>query len=188
MTYHQTLGTELQPQVAWLESPGAAKPKVSLKILEGILDDVKRALAHDPGAAQAGIARLSAMLDARDVTPAQPVYARGGFAPWQKRRVETYLRENVGEPVRMKSLAQMVSLSVGHFCRAFKQSFGKTPHAYLTGLRIDRAKEMMLSTAEPLSQIALACGLADQSHLSKAFRRCVGETPGMWRRLHVEGV
>jgi AraC family transcriptional regulator len=44
------------------------------------------------------------------------------------------------------------------------------------------AQRLMLTTQEPLSQIALACGMADQAHLSKLFRRGVGETPGAWRR------
>jgi len=46
------------------------------------------------------------------------------------------------------------------------------------------AQELMLSTNDPLSQIALACGFADQSHLSKQFRRRLGQTPSVWRRQH----
>lgn len=187
MNYHQVLGsvTHPHPSAPWLSSAAiAAKPKVSVTVLEEILDDVKRALAHDRGAAQAGIARLSAMLQGSEITPTDPAYTRGGFAPWQKRRVETHLLEHLEQCLRINTLAKMVSLSASHFCRAFKRSFGQTPHAYLTGLRVERAKQMMLSTAEPLSQIALACGLVDQAHLSKIFRRCVGETPSVWRRLN----
>ena len=150
------------------------------------LEDVKRALADDPDAARAGIARLSALLEGTDTAPALPAYVRGGFAPWQKRRVEAYLHEHLEQSILIRTLADLVSLSTSHFCRAFKQSFGKTPHAYLIGLRVERAKEMMRSTAEPLSQIALTCGMADQAHLSKIFHRCVGQTPSAWRRLHDE--
>jgi AraC-like DNA-binding protein len=42
---------------------------------------------------------------------------------------------------------------------------------------------MMLFTKEPLASIALACGLADQSHLTRLFRRVVGVSPASWRRL-----
>jgi len=186
MTYHQTVSSEVSPPAPWLDGGTAGHPKVSQAIIEQILDDVKRALAHDPRAAQEGIARLSAILDSSEVTPPVPAYARGGFAAWQKRRVEAYLIEHLEQSIRIKALAQLVSLSASHFCRAFKQSFGKTPHAYLIGLRVERAKEMMTSTGEPLSQIAVACGLADQAHLSKIFRRCVGQAPSVWRRLHHE--
>ena len=185
MTFHQVLGSETQASASWLGGAAAGKPKASLAILEEILEDVRRALGNDPRAAQAGLARLSAILEGKEVAPtAADTYARGGFAPWQKRRVEAYLREHLGQSILIKTLADMVSLSTSHFCRAFKQSFGKTPHAYLMGLRIERAKKMMRSTPEPLSQIALACGLADQAHLSKIFHRSVGQTPSVWRRLH----
>ena len=185
MTFHQVLGSETQMSVSLFGSATLCKPKTSLENLHEILEDVRRSLANDPRAARAGLARLSAILDGKEVAlPAADAYARGGFAPWQKRRVEAYLREHLGQSILIKTLADMVSLSTSHFCRAFKQSFGETPHAYLMALRIERAKEMMRSTAEPLSQIALACGLADQAHLSKIFHRSVGQTPSVWRRLH----
>jgi len=151
--------------------------------LEQILDEIRSALLHDWSAAQAGIARLSAILSGKEI-PAP--YARGGFAPWQKRRVASYLIDHLDQSIRIKVLAQMVSLSTSQFSRAFKQSFGKSPHAYLMGLRVARAKQLMLTTHEPLSQIALACGLTDQAHLSKIFRRLVGVSPSRWRRVHDE--
>jgi AraC-like DNA-binding protein len=184
MTFHQTLGSETRAAVMLPASGANAKSNVPLTVLEGILEDVKKALAHDPGAAQAGIARLSAILEGKETADTAPVYSPGGFAPWQKRRVETYLAQNLEQSVRIKTLADIVSLSASHFCRAFKQSFGKTPHRFLTGLRVERAKELMMSSGESLSQIALACGLADQAHLCKIFRRCVGQTPSVWRRVH----
>src|SRR5262245_11423786 len=187
MTYHQTI-SEVPPSAPWTGAGTVESPKVSHATVEAILDDVKRALAHDPRAAQAGIARLSAILGANEIAPAVTAYARGGFAAWQKRRVEAYLGEHLEQSIRIKALARLVSLSASHFCRAFKQSFGRTPHAYLISLRVERAKQMMLSTSEPLSQIALACGLADQAHLSKIFRRCVGQTPSVWRRLNHERI
>src|SRR5262249_2853526 len=156
----QALTLDTQPSKAWHGAAIAENAKLPVTMLQGILEDVRRALANDPDAAQAGIARLSAILEGKEGAPETPAYAQGGFAPWQKRRVEAYLGQNLEESVRISTLAKIVSLSASHFCRAFKQSFGKTPHRYLTGLRIERAKEMMLSSGESLSQIALACGLA----------------------------
>jgi AraC family transcriptional regulator len=48
--------------------------------------------------------------------------------------------------------------------------------------RIERAQGVMLRTSSSLAQIAAECGLADQAHLNKSFRRFVGESPGAWRR------
>jgi AraC-like DNA-binding protein len=90
--------------------------------------------------------------------------------------------------VRLETLAKQVLLSVSHFCRAFKESFGDTPHAFIIGLRLERAKKLMLATEEPLSHIAIACGLADQAHLSKLFRLRLGETPNAWRRRNLTDV
>lgn len=88
-------------------------------------------------------------------------------------------------PVRLNTVAEQVALSVSYFSRAFKETFGTTPHMHMLRLRLDRAQQLMLTTEDPLSQIALACGLADQAHLSKLFRRVVGETPSAWRRRNL---
>ena len=70
----------------------------------------------------------------------------------------------------VENLARQVSLSASHFSRAFKTSFGTTPHMYIIRLRLELAQRLMLTTQDSLSQIALLCGLADQAHLSKVFR------------------
>ncbi len=145
-----------------------------------MLDDVRHAMEWNPSGAHAAAVRLATLL-----TPsaeAGPTAARGGLAPWQKRKVDRFLRENIEQTLYVEDLASQVSLSVSHFCRAFKESFGTTPHMHLIRLRLELAQELMLTTEDPLSHIALACGLADQAHLSKLFRRGVGETPGAWRR------
>jgi AraC family transcriptional regulator len=99
--------------------------------------------------------------------------------------VDRYLRQNLDRPVRLNTVAEQVALSVSYFSRAFKETFGTTPHMHIVRLRLEMAKKVMLTTEEPLSQIALACGLADQAHLSKLFRSVVGETPSAWRRRNI---
>ena len=149
-----------------------------------ILDEVRRALERNflDGARTAAL-RLSSSLAQPD--QAEKMCARGGLAPWQRRKIDRYLREHLEHPVQVDELAQQIPLSVSHFCRAFKETFGDTPHAYLIRLRLELAQETMLATDEPLSQIALASGFADQAHLSKQFRRVVGETPSAWRRRNL---
>ena len=145
-----------------------------------ILDAVRAEMERSPEAARMAALRLVMLL-----TPGagpESAGARGGLASWQKRKLDGYLRENLDRPLRIKHLAQQVSLSVRHFCRAFKESFGTTPHMRVIRLRLELAQELMSTTQDPLSDIALACGLADQAHLSKLFRRWMGETPNAWRR------
>ena len=122
-------------------------------------------------------------LASRPSSARQP--ARGGLGPWRKRKVSQYLDERLEQPIRVEALADEVSLSASHFCRAFKESFAETPHAYVMRRRLELAQRLMLTTEEPLSRIALDCGLSDQAHLSKLFQRWVGETPSAWRRLNL---
>src|SRR5215469_10912399 len=109
---------------------------------------------------------------------------RGGLAPFQARRLAEYVDAHLAERITLYQLARMAGLSTGHFCRAFKQTFGVPTHAYLIRRRVERAQSVMLSTQLPLSEIALACGLSDQSHFTRLFRRIVGETPNAWRQAH----
>jgi AraC-like DNA-binding protein len=108
--------------------------------------------------------------------------ARGGLAAWQLRRVADYVDKHLTSPLRVETLAQVVRLSPGHFCRAFKEHMGETPHGFIMRRRVRRAQILILTTVDSLSQIAHACGLSDQSHLTRLFRRYVGETPMAWRR------
>ena len=110
------------------------------------------------------------------------VFEPGGLARWQARRALTYIDTHLESRLDVPLLAKLVSFSKSHFSRAFKQSVGCSPMAYVSARRIERAKLMMISTRERLSDIALACGFADQSHLNRYFRRIVGITPGVWRR------
>jgi AraC-like DNA-binding protein len=106
------------------------------------------------------------------------------LAPWQKRKVQRFIDEGLEGALPVEGLANLVSLSASYFCRAFKETFGEPPHAYIIKRRVERAKTLMLATSESLSQIALACGLVDQAHLCRCFRQVVGMTPGAWRRRH----
>jgi AraC family transcriptional regulator len=111
-----------------------------------------------------------------------PILA-GGLAAWQAKRLVAYVETNINSNIRVSTLASVVHLSVSHFSRVFKQTFGETPHAYLTRQRIRRAQVIMMRSREPLAQIALHCGMSDQAHFTRAFRKIVGINPGMWRRL-----
>lgn len=157
-------------------------------IVVKLLDDAGKALDLDRTAAAAAIARASALMQADhdrravgpDAGPAEP--ARGGLAPWQIRKVKAHIEENLDATVRIDDFTAITRLSARYFSCAFKRSFGEPPHAYLVRRRIEKAQEMMLTTDDSLSHIALACGLSDQAHLSRLFRRATGATPNAWRR------
>jgi AraC family transcriptional regulator len=116
-----------------------------------------------------------------------PPTARAGLAQWQLRRVTAHINENLAGAIQVRDLAAMSRLSTSYFSRAFKTTTGVTPYAFIIQRRFARACELMRTTGESLCQIAVACGLCDQSHLCRVFRCIVGETPSTWRRANAVG-
>ncbi|MGA7808552.1 helix-turn-helix transcriptional regulator [Bradyrhizobium sp.] len=109
-----------------------------------------------------------------------------GLAPWQLRRVEAFIDAHLGGDPSVADLAKECGLSAGYFARAFRRSTGISPHRWLIGRRIERAKELLSKSELSLAEIALACGFADQSHFTRAFTRLAGEGPGKWRRYRCD--
>ena len=110
-----------------------------------------------------------------------PHPARGGLPPRALRRVQEYIEAHLEENIALEALAAAAGLSMFHFARAFKQSEGVTPHSYLVQRRIERAQELLTVTDCSLSDIALATGFSDQSHLARHFRERVGMPPSAFR-------
>jgi AraC family transcriptional regulator len=84
--------------------------------------------------------------------------------------------------VSLAELSALVGLSPFHFARAFKQSLGHPPYAWLTRCRIERAQEIMVRSKLGLAEVALAVGFASQTPFGTAFRKVTGMPPGAWRR------
>jgi AraC-like DNA-binding protein len=122
---------------------------------------------------------VNALASLRQRAPA--AQARGGLPPGAMRRVQEYVDAHLGESMDLAELASIAGLSVFHFARQFKQSAGVTPHHYLVQRRIERAQDMLARTDLALSEIAVAAGFSDQSHLSRHFRQMLGTTPREFR-------
>ncbi len=88
----------------------------------------------------------------------------------------------LGDDVPLGDMARLVGLGVHHFSRVFRQTFGESPHGYLRARRLERAHELVVSTATPISEIAVLTGFADQSHLTRCFKQRFGEPPAHLRR------
>jgi AraC family transcriptional regulator len=129
--------------------------------------------------ATAAIAHLAANYGS---FPALPRRTRSGLAPWQERRAKEMLIENLGGDISIAELATACRLSPGHFSQSFRRSVGCPPHKWLLKQRVERAKHLMLTTAQPLCEIALDIGFADQSHLTRVFSQHLGASPAAWRR------
>ncbi|MEF2145410.1 MAG: AraC family transcriptional regulator [Desulfovibrionaceae bacterium] len=98
------------------------------------------------------------------------------------RTARLFLERRMDEDVSLEELASATNLSPFHLARVFCRSMGLPPHAYLTQMRINRARQL-LSGPQPLADIAVSVGFADQSHLNRHFKRIVGVTPGRYRKI-----
>jgi AraC family transcriptional regulator len=155
-----------------------------------LIEAACRARDGDSRGTRAYIARAVALLDAHPGTgtPEQTSnesprqIRRGGFATWQSRRLAAHVDANLAGKIVIKDLAALLDLSVGHFCRAFKRTFGMPARIWIRHRRIEFAQGLMLTTEASLSEIALSCGMSDQSHFTRSFRRIVGESPSSWRQ------
>jgi AraC family transcriptional regulator len=107
---------------------------------------------------------------------------RGGLAAWQQRIVVEYIQDNLAEYIPLSTLAQLVRLSLFHFCRSFKQSFGMPPHRFLTQRRIERAKLLLEKRAISVSEVGMAIGFSEKSSFTAAFRKATGLTPSSYQR------
>jgi AraC family transcriptional regulator len=153
-----------------------------------LLDAAKQELDKNCDAAKATIVRASSLLRAEIDRPAlsdQRADAKCLHA-WQARRVREYIDAHIGDRILISDLSNIVRRSESHFVRAFKRSFGLTPHSYLVKCRVELASHLMRVTADSLSSIAVMCGFTDQAHLCRLFRQCVGQSPAAWRREHCE--
>ena len=90
-----------------------------------------------------------------------------------------YLEDNLGRSVPLEELARLANLSPFHLARAFRDAVGMPPHAYQTQARLGFARSLLLRGWPP-ARVAQETGFADQSHLTRRFKRLVGVTPGRY--------
>jgi AraC family transcriptional regulator len=165
---------------------GGERDRLDSEMLSKLLVAASATLDTDVVAAKACLQQAADLLHgcrapAGPRVPGSSV-VQGGLAPWQKKRVTAYVEANMSSSIRAGDLAEVAHLSIGHFFRAFRQSFGEPPLVYVARQRVRRSQALMRNSQAPLSQIALECGMSDQPHFTRVFRRIVGVNPGAWRR------
>lgn len=148
-----------------------------------LLDAAKLQLDVNREAARASISRASSLLwvEINKDSEHDPA-SRRALLGWQIRRVREYVEAHLAGRILVSDLSAVAQRSEGHFSRAFKRTFGISPHAYVLRRRVEKATHLMLVSDDSLSDIALACGMNDQAHFCNSFRQMTGQTPAAWRR------
>lgn len=104
------------------------------------------------------------------------------FEDWQVAELTQSLSLAMEQGLSIAFIAGRCRLSVCHFSRLFKATYGRPLHKFLVNERIKRAQARLASTTEPIAQIALDCGFADQSSFTRRFTAVTGTPPAVWRK------
>jgi AraC family transcriptional regulator len=101
---------------------------------------------------------------------------------WKLNLLVGYIEAHLGDKITARDLASRIDVSEGQLFRAFKASVGVSPLRYVATRRVELVCTMLITTREPICQLALMCGFSEQAHLCKVFRRTMGMSPSAWRR------
>lgn len=172
-----------------MTEPNAQRPAIqdrSTLLILRELQVAKAAIVNNPDATRRHLDNIIDLLtrqkpsgktDGDATTPNGPA-----LSPWQAKRIHAFIDDNLDHAIPIQELADIARLSVGHFFRAFRGSFGTAPHSYIVARRIERAERRLRESGSSLAEVALDCGFADQAHFSRAFAKHAGLPPGAWRR------
>ena len=97
--------------------------------------------------------------------------------------IKDYIRTHYANDITVSDLAVVAGVSRAHLTHAFSTAFHTPPHVFLNTVRIAQAQSR-IRVGMPLASVALECGFADQSHLTRRFKGSVGVTPSVWRGMH----
>ena len=106
---------------------------------------------------------------------------RGRLSPARLRKIEELVQEKMEEDLSLEEMARTAGLSVAHFSQVFRNTTGQTPHQWLLGHRVERAKEMLRSDDMRVLDVAIACGFKTQQHFARVFRQVYGASPTEYR-------
>jgi AraC-like DNA-binding protein len=105
-----------------------------------------------------------------------------GLTARQLRHALEYIEANLCEDLSLSDIADACAASVSSLGRGFRTALGVSPHRWVLNRRIALAQRLVYEGAMPLSEVAICCGFADQSHLTRVFARHAGSSPTTWRR------
>ena len=178
----------LHPSLLWRALEGSRTP----------LPFLRQPVVKDNALRSALLSALTSLNEGMDDLSADDLIARvaeglvrhAGYPPKRSGRVawravsiaRDYLYENADRTVRSEELERVTGLDRYALSRQFRARYATSPHRFLIMRRLERARGM-IEQGEPLADIAATIGFADQSHLTRHFKKAFGVTPGRWAAL-----
>jgi AraC-like DNA-binding protein len=101
---------------------------------------------------------------------------------WRMQRVDTYIRQHLGDPISLAAVAAAAGLSPMHFAARFRLATGQRPHHYILQARIEHAKGLLMASGRSVVEVAGDAGFRTQAHFTTIFKLLTGTTPCAWRR------
>jgi AraC-like DNA-binding protein len=103
-------------------------------------------------------------------------------APEAVLKAVAFMRQAYARPIGNDDMARAAGISTSRLQALFRQWLGQTPGRALGEIRLERARDRLAGSAEPIVEIALGVGFSEQSAFTRAFRRRFGESPAAYRR------
>ncbi|WP_277183970.1 AraC family transcriptional regulator [Caballeronia sp. BR00000012568055] len=134
---------------------------------------------------QLGVAVGTHLIEHYGAAPSRALKVNRRLSALQEARAKEMLLASAQGRVSIEDIALACNLSRSYFIRAFKETTHRTPYQWLIEQRIDQARNLLMHSDAPLSDIAVSCGFNDQSHFTRIFSQMMGTPPGAWRRLRI---
>jgi transcriptional regulator GlxA family with amidase domain len=97
------------------------------------------------------------------------------------RELQSWIADNLDGDLRVETLAERAAMSPRNFARFFRREVGMTPAAFVEELRIERARQLLEDSADPVDAVSLQCGFGTPETMRRAFARRVGVSPAQYR-------
>jgi len=111
-----------------------------------------------------------------------PGVHKSGLSRQQLRRVLEFVEANMDQHLDLDDLSAVAGLHPAYFGRLFKRATNMSAHQFVMQRRLERAKQLLASTSQPIAEVAAACGFCHQEHLTRIFRARSGTTPSAYRK------
>jgi len=162
-----------------LEKPGEVHGPVAGWLAERLYEEFQR--PQEAG----GLALEGILLELMAETARRAGQGAAKVAPDWLKNARRHLEANCLRAVSLAEVARVSGMHRVHVSREFRKHFGTTIGEFLRALRVQHARQLLATTSQTLTDIALDCGFADQSHFSATFRKLTGLTPAVFRQMSV---